>query len=145
MSNILRNKLARGSFDTSFETLKMFKHILTVRLKVLIHFQMPENTQRTGRRVHQRKTRTADVVKTTMTNIVITAVAKTIDVKTHPAVNRAGAKDCQPPALQSKLALSTSSENSDTSRTLTKVAQPQVVLLTKGQEAALNCVLQGLF
>jgi hypothetical protein len=91
-------------------------------------------------------TRTADVVKTAVTSAVkMTAVARTVNA-THPAVNRAGAKDGQPPpALQLKLASSTSSENFDVSRTLTKVVRPQVVLLPKGQEAALNCVLRGLF
>jgi hypothetical protein len=90
-------------------------------------------------------TKTADVVKTAVTSAVkMTAVARTVNA-THPAV-RAGAKDGQPPpALQLKLASSTSSENFDVSRTLTKVVRPQVVLLPKGQEAALNCVLRGLF
>jgi hypothetical protein len=91
-------------------------------------------------------TKTADVVKTAVTSVVKkTAVARTVDA-THPAVNRAGAKDGQPPpALQLKLASSTSSENFDVSKTLTKVVRPQVVLLRKGQEAALNCELEGLF
>jgi hypothetical protein len=90
-------------------------------------------------------TKTADVVKTAVMSVVKkTAVAKTVDA-THPAVNRAGAKDGQPPALQLKLASSTSNENFDASMTLTKVVRPQVALLPKGQEAALNCVLRGLF
>jgi hypothetical protein len=91
-------------------------------------------------------TKPAEVVKTAVTSAVVkTAVEKTINSMTHPAVNRAGAKDGQPPALQLKLASSISSENFDASRTLTKVVQPQVVLLPKGQEASLNCVLRGLF
>jgi hypothetical protein len=89
--------------------------------------------------------KTADVVKTaTMSIVKKTAVARTVDA-THPAINRAGAKDGQPPALQLKLASSTSSKNFDVSSTLTKVVRPQVALLPKGQEAALNCVLLGLF